>query len=267
MNRSPFGRIATATLVPMRNRILLSVVLAVLLLSGSEAKAQDSTEFVTHLRSVDETFAAYRLEDNFDSVFNTNRAFFDYTIAHLLNAPSDKYLLANRALLRPLNPNHCDSTRVSFSDTLSGGNKVSINLLFGPFDPAEHTIVPHPEYDDTIGAIDGMYPLGGVYGTPSFEIKQLSVSIDGNRIAVPDGAFKNLYHPNVCDGDDYFSRPVEAFSSMDGRHIHLYIYGGENASTYFSKLVFSRTEYVTRIIADYWSLSMHGCFRSDFIGF
>ena len=45
------------------------------------------------------------------------------------------------------------------------------------------------------------------------------------------------------------------------------MYGGENANTYFSKLVFDRQHYLTRIIADYVPLSTYGCFRDDFIGF
>ncbi|MEM6380131.1 MAG: hypothetical protein AAF705_18200, partial [Bacteroidota bacterium] len=118
----------------------------------------------------------------------------------------------------------------------------------------------------TILSIDGQYPYGGQYVLPEVEIKAIEIEIDGRSIHIPKAAYANLFHPEACV-DNYFVRPISAYESLNREYLYLYIYGDQAAGSYFAKLIFDHTSYRTRIISDYGSLSMHGSFRGDFIGF
>lgn len=234
---------------------------------ANNAKGQDTTEFDIHMRSINETFKPYYPIDEYGLVdpTNANTEFVDYTIKRLLIYPEDKKYISDRRNLKKIRQSQCDSSKVLLKDTLISGDVIEVELIIGKFVPEDHTIIIHPEHD-YIQSIDGTYPLGGVYGTPENEIERLTIRLNSKELSIPPTSYRDLYEPNVCD-TDYFRRPIEAFTSLNGEFIYLYIYGGENAATYFSKLVFDRQSYLTRIIADYIPLSTYGCFRDDFIGF
>jgi len=233
----------------------------------NNAKGQDTTEFEIHLKSINETFSPYYPIDEYGSTdpTNANTEFVNYTIRDLLPHPDDKKYIADRSDLRRLERTSCDSSRVSFKDTLNSGETLDIELTAGLFIPEDHSIAIHPEHD-YIQSIDGAYPWGGVYGPPETEIQSLSISVNGKGLSIPLNSYADLFEPDLCDLD-HFRRPIEAFTSLSGEFIYLYIYGGDNAATYFCKLVFDQQSYVTRIIPDSMSLSTYSCFRPDFIGF
>jgi hypothetical protein len=86
------------------------------------------------------------------------------------------------------------------------------------------------------------------------------------KLKIPKTAYQNLFEPNTCS-DSHFDRKIETYSSLDGQFIYVYIYGGNAAGSYFAKLIFNKEKYLTKIVADYYSLSIHSSFRESFIGY
>lgn len=232
--------------------------------------AQDTLEYQTHMKSIDK---AYFYEDTVymgDDIVtgNINRLFVDYTIKHLITNPNDKYFISNRRKLRKLKTISCDSTGIFIKDKLSDGKRCEVKMEVQPFDSLKHEIVKRwiDKENYSISSIDGEYPYGGEYAFPDFEITKLSIKINGLEVYVPYSAYQNLFDVNVCNFDS-FERPVEVYESLNGKYIYVYIYGGVNASTYYAKLVFNRERYITRIIADYYALSIHHSFWPNFFGY
>ncbi len=117
--------------------------------------------------------------------------------------------------------------------------------------------------------IDGQIPYGGFYGTPKTEIDQLNIEINDKEVLIPNSAFSNFYSPNTCEDHPVvsFVRKPEAFISLDGKYLYLYFEGGNAAGTYFTKLVFDKENYLTKIAADYYPLSIYGSFGREFLGY
>ncbi|MDF1694826.1 MAG: hypothetical protein P1U56_03305 [Saprospiraceae bacterium] len=93
----------------------------------------------------------------------------------------------------------------------------------------------------------------------------LTIKINDKDLQTSLANYQNLYEPEFCNFGGY-QRITEAYE--DGDNIYVYIFGGNAADSYFSKLIFDKTNgYVASIVADYESLSKYGCFGSHFIGF
>jgi hypothetical protein len=229
------------------------------------AQGQDCTEFEKHLLSIDSTYYPGHVIDHVDSTVNANRAFVDYSIKYLLVKPSDQCYISNRNLLRRLKTVTCDSTTVTISDTLNNGSAFKLVLTTGAFEPSKHLVIMNAD-STTIKKIDGQYPYGGEYGNPSIEIKNLRIEVNGSDLEIPREAFANFFSPNMCESYR-IHRPIEVYESLSGNYFYLYLSGGNAAGTYFAKLVFDSDQYLTRIISDYYPLSIHSSFRDSFIGF
>lgn len=223
---------------------------------------QGQSEFEFHLQSIDATQPLFTLEDG----SNPNRAFVDYIIENRLENKTDKQYIANRAFLDPFDHYSCNSNLITISDTLKNGEYCSIRIKIGSFNPSEHQVKKHPERKAVIEEIDGQTPYGAFYMLPETEIQEVKISIDGNEIKIPKEAYSNFYDLYTCEGY-HFHRKIEAYSSISGEYIYLYIYGGNAADAYFTKLIFDKEKYISKIVADYFSLSSHGSFREDFVGF
>jgi hypothetical protein len=226
---------------------------------------QDCKEFEKHSESIDSTYHPGSPIDRRDTVFNANRAFLDYTIENLLNRPSDKCFISNRNLLKKLEIISCDTSKVVIEDQLKNGERCKITILTGEFHIKEHSIEANKD-SSTIQTIDGQYPFGGRYGIPKIEIKKIEIEVNGVRLKIPTEAYCNFYYPLMCDNYG-FHRQIEAYESLNGQYLYLYIYGGNAAGTYFAKLIFDHKEYKSKIASDYYPLSIHGSFRENFIGF
>jgi hypothetical protein len=53
----------------------------------------------------------------------------------------------------------------------------------------------------------------------------------------------------------------------DGDNLYIYIFGEQAADSYFAKLIFDKSGFITSIITDYVPLSLYGSFGKDFIGY
>jgi hypothetical protein len=253
------------TLPPMLKKSNYILTLLLLLTTVTATKGQNKTEFEKHLNSIDSTFSPGHIIDRFDTVFNANRAFVDYTIKHLLAKPSDKYFISNRNILPKVKHISCDSIKTEFKDTLKTGEICHIKISTRKFQPEKNKIVKHTEYDQ-VKSINGTFPYGGQYTLPEREIEKFEFFLNGRPLTIPKSIYSDLFNPNLCENFGYY-RQIEAYTSLDGKIIYVYIFGGNAAGTYFTKLIFDKEKYLTRIIADYYPLSIHSSFRKDFIGF
>jgi hypothetical protein len=226
---------------------------------------QNCEEFKIHSESIDSTYYPGHIIDRTDTVFNANKAFVDYTIEHLLEKPTDSCFISNRNLLNRLKTISCDSSKIVIEDKLKNGKVCNIHVSTKEFQASKHSIKTN-EDSTSIKEIDGQYPFGGQYGVPEIEISLIEIEINGEKLKIPQKAYGNFFHPVVCDNYG-FVRQIEAFESLNGEFIYLYIYGGNAAGTYFTKLIFDHKEYRTKIASDYYPLSIHSSFRKSFIGF
>lgn len=242
-----------------------TLIILVLINLWIKSEAQNCIEFQQHLKSIDSTFHLGHPIDNPDSIHNSNRAFVDYAIQNLLEKPTHRCFISNRSLLRQLDISFCDKQKVIIRDSLKTGEVCEIIMETTRFNPDLHKIKAD-EDTSLIESIDNLYPYGGEYGVPYREINKLKIKINNQSLSIPKSSYCNLFDPILCENHG-FIRQVEAFESLDGKYIYLYIYGGNAAGTYFSKLVFDKKRFITRIISGYESLSQHGSFREDFIGF
>lgn len=226
---------------------------------------QECGEFQTHYKSIDSTYYPGHIIDRMDTVFNANKAFVDYTIEHLLAKPTDSCFISNRNLLNRLKTVSCDSSIVLIEDNLKNGKVCRITVSTREFQVSKHSIKAN-EDSTSIAEIDGQYPFGGQFGVPKFEIGLIEIEINKEKLKISRKAYRNFFYPMMCD-NDLFVRQIEAYESLSGEFIYLYIYGGNAAGTYFAKLIFDQKEYKTKIASDYYPLSIHSSFRENFIGF
>jgi hypothetical protein len=244
-------------------KLYLSIIVIAFL--PIKSYGQDCAEFEKHSKSIDSTYYPGHVIDRTDTVFNANKAFLDYTIENLLDKPSDKCFISNRNLLKRLKIVYCDSSKVVIEDQLKNGKTCEITVLTGEFQVSKHSIETNMD-SSSIKTIDGQYPYGGQYGIPEVEIKKIEIEVNGLKLEIPTKAYSNFYYPLMCDNYG-FDRQIEAYESLNGQYIYLYVYGGYAAGTYFAKLIFDHKEYKTKIASDYYPLSIHGSFHKSFIGF
>lgn len=226
---------------------------------------QDCDEFKIHLHSIDTSFYPGFTTDRFDSVFNANKAFVSYTIRELLAHPSDSCFIANRLLLKKFDQVACDSKKILLKHQLKNGKTCHINVQTTEFEENAHTFVTNKDSTQLL-LIDDKFPFGGWTHIPKNQIKTITILIDSFLLTVPQNAYIDLFNLSMCEYST-FIRGIEAYESLNGEYIYLYIYGGNAADTFFCKLIFNQHKYLSRIVSEYVSLSLHHSFRESFIGF
>jgi len=188
----------------------------------------------------------------------------DYVIEELLEKTEYKKYISDRSLLRKLKNKVCWNNYVLISDTLSNGESCKIEIKTKDFITNAHNLEFQKSTDYLI-SVDNKYPYGAVYSkSPKKELNSLEIKINGKRLDTNIYKYKNLYEVEFCNFGGY-RRIAEAYE--DGENIYIYLNGGNAADSYFAKLVFNRSGYVTSIVADYSPLSDYGSFGEGFIGF
>lgn len=193
-------------------------------------------------------------------------ALLEHVLHEELVNPADWRFLTDRDLLRALCVSVCTSDSVVIHDTLADGRRLDLRLYLRPFDSRGHALQYFPGPDSLIEAIDSLPAYGAGETLPTKRLDSLAITLDGQALVVPPEAYRCLYAVNLCDLG-YFAQPVAAYPSLDGRYLYLYLYGGEGAGTYFAKLVFDQTHYLTRIVTEYGPLRRFGAIRPDFVGY
>lgn len=240
-----------------------SILVLILLISAFNLFAQE-TEFEKHLKSLRDL--PYRAPSPNSRIKDTT--FIDFALRQIIK-PEDKIYVSNRRLLKEFNLTSCSEWYAEMSTlTAIDSLKIRIEIVAREFNPVQRKIekFQQEEYKDYIEKIDNQIAHGAVYGIPNFEIEDLKISIEGKEIEIPDSAYKNLFDPNFCEFHG-FVRRVSAYTSLDSKFIYIYIYGGEAADTYFSKLIFDREKFIAKWVVGYGPLSVFGCFSDRFVGF
>lgn len=190
--------------------------------------------------------------------------FVDYVILRLLKKPEYIKYITDRKLLRRLKNEICWDNYVLISDTLANGEECRIVIKSQDFEPSNHQL-KYQDKSNFLVEVDGKWPYGGVYGKYPFrELESINIEINKIKIDTRINKYDNLYEPEFCNFGSY-RRITEAYE--DGDNIYIYIFGGNAADSYFAKLIFNRSGFVTSIIADYGPLSKYGSFGKHFIGF
>ena len=150
---------------------------------------------------------------------------------------------------------------MSISDTMSNGDRIAITVRSKAFEFSKHHVKRDSVYAEfCCDSIDGRFPHGAMGDGPVTEIISIDILFNEKPIRIPRFAYEDLYDPNICE-EQNFERGIEAYLSMNGEYIYVYLYGGEAASNYFAKLVFDHEKYITRIVADYGDMVEFECFR------
>ena len=227
------------------------------------ALCQMDKEYAIHQLSFLQSKQICPVIDRIDSSFNASYSFVRYAINHLIQSPDDSLFIANRNLLRKLNTTHCDSTKIEMEDTLKNGSLISIKLYQTAFSTQKNTLQWEGNW---IQKINGSPIYGNDNEIPKWHLTTVQITINGKTIYIPKKAYQHFFSINTCENDG-FRKAIEAYESINGKYIYLYIFGGEAANTYFAKLIFDHKGYHTQMISNYYPLSINCSFGEDFIGF
>ncbi|MGB1247470.1 MAG: hypothetical protein ACPG4Z_01200 [Chitinophagales bacterium] len=187
--------------------------------------------------------------------------FLDYIEENALEKPEYVKFFSNRDSLFAIPKIMCNESQSTF-ETIYNNDTISINVKQDTFIIEEHTITK-----DTLNytqLVDGFPQYGATYLPPKYNLTEIKISVNGKNLKIPRETYSIYYDTQFCKSY-FFSRAIESYISGD--FIYMYIYGGNGADAYYSKLIFSKEEYVTSIIADYYPMTRYGCFHEGFIGF
>jgi hypothetical protein len=167
------------------------------------------------------------------NLFFSNRSFSNYLIEKVLKEKSDSVFISNKSLLKNVPITSVEACQsFSFYDCT-----------------LEDTIVLRVNFDDLHG-----------------QFSQVTLDINENRIAVPSEELRFYKSALRCEGINN-NRPVEVFKSVTDGYFYIYLYGGNNADQWISKLVFDKSRFVCAINVNYYDLSINGCFTENFTWF
>jgi len=221
-------------------------------------------EAEVHYLSISNTYCPIPLTENRDTFGNANITFIEDVMKYHEGSPTDKKYISDRRLLRQLKMVKCDSATIEITDTLNSGEYCRIYMKTGEFDTKKHQ---SNRRDDGYLLVDGDVAfLAGSGYPPSTEIQELTIEIDSNFVGIPKSAYTTLFYPLICKGQFLNERNLQVYTSFNGQYIYIYFYA-DSPTPYFAKLIFDREKYITRLVADYYTLSRNASFRKDFIGF
>lgn len=169
----------------------------------------------------------------------------------------------NRFNYIPLNTIKCDDKNIIIISDSSYNSTINISLTINDFEKSDHKI----KYDDdVIEKINGKPPYGSFYGLPYNYISNITIRFNNQEIIIPNEAYEDLYNISTCESE-LFKRKIEVYISKDEQYIYLYLYGGNAANTFFTKLIFDKEKYLDRTLVLYGDLSQNASFHKNFIGF
>lgn len=263
-------------------RIMLISLFSILIPIFSYGQKEE--EYRIHLKTIDTTyFEMLKVYEDVRMYYTTN-ANLAIVQAMIKKDSSHLKFISNRNLLPQIKRKLCDTTQVVFQDSLKGLGEIHFKMNIGKFDEVTNQITLVEKEGYGCRLINGKNPYGADFcysitngkipykedemPLPYKEIKSIEITINGTKKTIPKEVYNDLFDFYRCEGEDYFEREMELYSSLNGEYIYLYMYGGSAASSYFTKLIFDKEgKYITRIIATYRDLLETFSFREGFIGF
>lgn len=248
--------------------VLVNVTIGIfILLIPHFGLSQNYNEFNTHLYSIDTSFFPLRSSDAKFNTTNANLALIQIIIEDKLEDPGDSIYISNRKLLPIIKRKSCNNEDILFLDSISNNETIELEILLEGFNVNSNKIT-NDENGLCCTLINDRYPYGSEYMIPSTTISNIRLEVDGKEIIIPDSAYSDLFNIRTCMSDENgFFRGAEVYTSISEEYIYLYLYGGGEASTYFTKLIFNKKSYLTRIIVTYSDLVDTRSLRKSFIGY
>lgn len=203
---------------------------------------------------------------NIDGAAHKPRFFVDYIIENRLERKEYKKYITDRKLLKPIPISKCDSNYILISGVHIKNNTYEIELYANKFIEEQHEDKFRKSSNDykDYESIDGKFPYGGLYGKIKRELSQIKFKRNNKQLNVEANAIPSINEPIFCDRS-MLKNGIEAY--QDDENIYIYVSGGGAADTYFGKLVFNQTGFVTSIMIDYVPMSKYGCFGDEFLGY
>ncbi|HET9135443.1 MAG TPA: hypothetical protein VFO76_02305 [Candidatus Kapabacteria bacterium] len=155
--------------------------------------------------------------------------FHDQLIAEM-ESPKDTIYVADRSQLIKIGKPQVRGRSVAFSNSEFG---VLIYLRNSAFKAKRHSI------DREHHGVDGIRAHGIDSTMPSRQLTDIKILWDTTVLSIPLRAFVGLYDLNFST--------AEAYLTIDGAFLYIYITGSDGAGKYSVKFVFNHERYVTRL--------------------
>jgi hypothetical protein len=216
---------------------------------------------------------------NYEKRFAKDTFFIDYILSKYSTTENLKKFISNRYTLKKFSDVTLRQNRILLS--VSNKDIIEINIEKEFKDTSDIGLITYdstyvgkinePGYEfKYIKTVNNKQAYGFTFDTSGvIKVKFISIKINGNETLIDNTLFEDLYFPNFCEVD-HAIKPVEAFLSPDRKYIYLYLFGGQENSEYFCKIIFDikNRNAVGRMIADHKELEAYQClYPTNFIGF
>ena len=178
--------------------------------------------------------------------------FKDELMAHLIS-PKDTIYIQDRHHLEKITGLKSTDTNAIINYSTKSGDKVSVSISIGSFEPAKHKLYlsdtvykfihneKRIDYLKIKNLIDGKRAYGIDGDFPKTEIKSFKLKYNDKWLTIPKSSFANFYELHL--------ESIEAYLSKDKTLIYIYINGSDGAGSYSLKFVFDKSKYITRLIS------------------
>ena len=140
-----------------------------------------------------------------------------------------------------------NSDQITFAGNNVGGKNIEVTIKAGVFDPSKSKV---KYYEKHVVKINDK-PYFGNYGElPRTTIKEITVIIDKDTIAVPASAFADIYDPvfTYSDKSGQTKSYNNVFISPDGHRIYVYLLNRGGDGNYEATWVIRDKQYVRRVV-------------------
>lgn len=201
----------------------------------------------------------------------------EYISKNLLSNEIGEQFINNRSNLKPAETLFCnDSLFIANGKVSDQDFQITISKKAESLSKLQ---AEYFEYDGLkyLEKIQGSEVIGfNTSESEAHRIYSIQIISGDTMITVPNSAFFDLLSPNFCKTFGPM-KPIEVFTSSDGEHFYIYLFGDTGASYYsnsisppvsfIAKLIFNKERYIGRIVVDYKILKLYHVSCKGFIGF
>lgn len=128
------------------------------------------------------------------------------------------------------------------------GNDIKVIIKSGRFDPEKHKLTYYNE--KFLVKIDNKPYYGNYSQLPTTNISSITVLIGKDTVAIPPGAYSDLYSPTFAyrDGSGTVRTHNRVSVSPDGRNIYIYMLNDEVKGKYEVTWIIQDKKYLQRVV-------------------
>ncbi len=126
------------------------------------------------------------------------------------------------------------------------GEGIKATVTTQIFDPSKHKVT----YDDKyITRIDKRTYYGGYGNMPKSYISDITLTINGDSVIIPQAAYADLYNLNFTYSENGVQRSTNGiYKSKDGHRIYLYVFSKDNSGSYEVTWIIQDKQYLRRVL-------------------